>query len=167
MCLTSSQTSNSFICKSGLANWWKEISSVKKITLQPLERKKDLLMLLPFCRKKRWLNLTFNKITKCPLLGSMEGRRAYVVKFTSNRQAAGNSWCVWYPDKHSSIHTHNIFMHSILKHYKCVAKARKGMLSKSFSRFKNGTFLITIALVLILTGLSGLWTEETILSNWV
>ena len=30
----------------------------------------------------------------------------------------------------------------ILKHYKCVAKARKGMLSKSFTRFKNGTFLI-------------------------
>ena len=63
------------------------------------------------------------------------------------------------------LYTHNIFMHSILKHYKCVAKARKGMLSKSFSRFKNGTFLITIALVLILTGLSGLWTDKTILSN--
>ena len=167
MCLTSSQTSNSFICKSGLANWWKEISSVKKITLQPLERKKGSTNVAALLQEKRWLNLTFNKIKKCPLQGSMEGRRAYVVKFTSNRQAAGNSWCVWYPDKHSSIHTHNIFMHSILKHYKCVAKARKGMLSKSFSRFKNGTFLITIALVLILTGLSGLWTDKTILSNWV
>ena len=109
VCLTSSQTSNSFICKSGLANWWKEISSVKKITLQPLERKKGSTNVAALLQEKRWLNLTFNKITKCPLQGSMEGRRAYVVKFTSNRQAAGNSWCVWYPDKHSSIHTQYIY----------------------------------------------------------
>ena len=117
-------------------------------------------MLLPFCREKMMTQFNFfeHKITKCPLQGSMEGRRVYVVKLTSNRQAAGNSWCVWYPDKHSSIHTQYIYA----QYFEALQ-----MYSKGFERnahwvifmLQKWHVLITIALELILAGLSGVWTD--------
>ena len=66
----------------------------KRLLFNLLKEKKGSTNVAALLQEKKMTQFNFNKITKCPLQGSMEGRRAYVVKFTSNRQAAGNSWCV-------------------------------------------------------------------------